>query len=72
VAVMLSKTYEALKSAQGVSEAQAALASEEIADFFERLHSLEVKLTAIATQLNIVTGVLMLTLALVIGLYFKP
>ena len=40
--VMLSKTYAALRSAEGVSDEQAREASEEIASFDRRLLRLEI------------------------------
>jgi len=39
--IMLSKTYDALRSAQGVTEEQARTAAEEIAGFESRFAALE-------------------------------
>jgi len=47
--VMLSKTYAALRSAQGVSDEQALEASEEIASFDRRLLRLEIMLGLVLT-----------------------
>jgi hypothetical protein len=42
--LMLSKTYDALKSAQGITEEQARAAAEEIAAYDKRLHLLDTRL----------------------------
>ena len=44
MSVMLSKTYDALRSASGVSDEQAREAAEEIAAFDSRLLRVEIKL----------------------------
>lgn len=48
MSVMLSKTYDALRSASGVSE-QAREAAEEIAAFDSRLLRVEIKLNLLIT-----------------------
>lgn len=47
--VMLSKTYDALRSASGVSDQQARDAAEEIAAFDSRLLRVEIKLNLLIT-----------------------
>ena len=47
--VMLSKTYTALRAAQGVSDEQAREASEEIASFDRRLLRLEIGIGLVLT-----------------------
>ena len=47
--VMLSKTYDALRAANGVSEEQARDAAEEIAAFDTRLVRVEIKLNLLIT-----------------------
>ena len=49
MSVMLSKTYDALRSASGVSDEQAREAAEEIAAFDSRLLRVEIKLNLLIT-----------------------
>ena len=49
MSIMLSKTYQALRSAEGVSDELAREASEEIAGFDKRPVRVEVMLTLILT-----------------------
>ena len=49
MSLMLSKTYDALRAADGVSEEQARAAAEEIAAFDTRLVRVEIKLNLLIT-----------------------
>jgi hypothetical protein len=52
MAIMLAKTYAALKAA-GVSDADAQAAAEELADYENRLSSIEGKLTVLIWAVGI-------------------
>jgi hypothetical protein len=66
--LMLSKTYEALRSAEGISDQQARDAAEEIAAYENRLSSIESRLTLltwmVATLMALTMGTLWLNFSI--------
>jgi phage shock protein A len=76
--LMLSKTYDALRSADGVSDEQAREAAEEIAAYENRLMSIESRLTTIDHRLTnleqrmtLLTWMVAINLALTIAILFR-
>jgi len=65
--LMLSKTYQALRAASGVSEAQAREAAEEIAAYDRRLSDLESTLKLHTALLGINTA---LGIAVLVRVFF--
>jgi hypothetical protein len=51
--LMLGKTYDALRSADGVSDQQAQDAAEEIAAFETRMLAMETRLSDVATKADL-------------------
>ena len=65
MSLMLPKTYDALRAADGVSEEQARAAAEEIATFDTRLVRVEIKLNLLITlSVSTLVGIGMLVIRL--------
>jgi hypothetical protein len=60
--LMLSKTYEALKSAQGISDDQAREAAEEIASYEQRLTRIERDLSVLKWMIGANLGLTLIIL----------